>query len=88
MGQHLFDFPPEGAPHKVILLADRRPAEPSQDASHKSLLLGVMNRERKESYAKAWIAVVKLWRKDPGSSVLPIAIGATSANHLRCGGLR
>src|SRR5713226_4327824 len=36
----------------------------------------------------AWIFAVKLRRRDSGSSVLPIVIGATSSNHSGCGGLR
>src|SRR6266478_5541322 len=34
------------------------------------------------------LLLVRLWRKDPESSVLPIVIGVTSSNHSGCGGLR
>src|ERR1700674_1358906 len=34
------------------------------------------------------LQLVELWRRDPGYSVLPTVIGATSSNHLRCDGLR
>src|SRR5260370_16486466 len=34
------------------------------------------------------LLLVRVWRKDPESSVLPIVIGVTSSNHSGCGGLR
>src|SRR5437016_7620378 len=34
------------------------------------------------------LLLVMRWRRDPGSSVLPKAIGAIFSNHLGCGGLR
>src|SRR5216684_6997857 len=34
------------------------------------------------------LLLVRLWRKDPESSVLPIVTGVTSSNHSGCGGLR
>src|SRR6266436_1278652 len=34
------------------------------------------------------LLLVRLWRKDPESSVLPIVVGVTSSNHSGCGGLR
>src|SRR6202035_184881 len=34
------------------------------------------------------LLLVMPWGRNSGSSVLPGVIGATSSNHLRCGGLR